>query len=82
MTSQFGRQYLPPVFRLDPVSYRAQPIIHLSAFCREFLTTRPATHLKLASTGPVAIVRKTQKVKRIGLAVLCSGIFPFKVAKR
>ena len=81
MASQFGCKDLPPVFSLDLISYRSQPIVHLSAFCRELLATRLSPKLKIASARHATIVRKTQKVKCIGLAVLASGILSFKATK-
>jgi len=67
MASQFGGKDLPPVFRLDQISYRSQPIIHLSAFCRELLASRLSTKLKVAFARRIAIVRKTQKSNVLGL---------------
>ena len=81
MTSQFGCKYLPPVFCFEPVSNRSKPIVHIPAFCREFLTTCLSTKFKITSARDIAIMRKTQKVKCVGFAVLFSGIFSFKVPK-
>jgi hypothetical protein len=78
MASKFGCKNLPPLFSLDLVSYRPEPIIHFPAFCRELLATRLSPKLKIASAGRIAIMRKTQKLKRIGLTVLTSGIFFLK----
>ncbi len=59
MASQFGCKDLPPVFSLDLISYRSQPIIHLSAFRRELLATRLSPRLKIAFARCVAIMSKT-----------------------
>ena len=81
MTAQFDRKNLPPVFSLNPISYRFQPIVQLSAFRGKLLTTRFPTHLKIAFTRPGTIVRKTQKVKRMALTTLFPGIFTLKVTE-
>ena len=50
MATQFSGKGLPPVFRLDPVSDRFEPLVHFSAFRSELLTACLASQLEIALT--------------------------------
>ena len=50
MATQFSGKNLPPVFRLDPVSDRFEPLVHLSAFRSKLLTACLTSQLKIALT--------------------------------
>ena len=81
MTSQFGCKDLPPVFGFDPVSDRFEPIVHLSAFCRELFATRLSPKLEITFAREIAIMRKPQKVECVGFAVLFYGVLSFKTTE-
>ena len=81
MPSQSGSQRRPPILDVHNVAGLPQPVVEFGASFSELLAGCLSTQQKQAFAVEAAIVSKAQKVERVGLAALPSGVLTLVPAK-
>ena len=81
MTSQFRRQNRPDFFDTHNAANPPEPVVHRFARFAEFPAGRLTAQQERAFTAVSAEMCKAQKVERVGLAALPSGVLSLVPAK-
>ena len=81
MPSQFRRQNWPDFFNTLNAANPPKPVVHRFARFAEFLQGRLTAQQERAFTAVSAEMCKAQKVERVGLAALPSGVLTLVPAK-
>ena len=81
MSTELGCQCRPPVLCLLVIPYLSEPVVHLRTFLTKFLPARLTAHNEFTLAAGAAKMRKSQKVKSVGLTLLSLGVLTFVPAK-
>ena len=81
VSTELGCQCRPPVLCFRVIPYLSEPVVHLRTFLTELLPARLTTHNEFTLAAGAAEMRKSQKVKGVGLTLLSLGILAFVPAK-